>query len=226
MIDASSEIKNTKKIKINFLGDSITEGVGASSPEKCFVSRIAQKTGAICNNYGIGGTRIAKQKNLLEWAEKTDRYFGSRVADMDKDADVVIVFGGTNDQGHGDAPLGKTDSRDENTFCGAMNVLCENLINTFPDSKIVFITPLHRIEEDLLWNSMGVRNVGTLSDYCEIIRNICSVYSIPVFDAYSEMGINPNIEVQKLRYMNDGVHPNDAGHEKLADYIITKLKTI
>ena len=63
-----------EKLKINFLGDSITEGVGASTPEKCFVSQIAQKTKAICNNYGISGTRIAKQRNLLEW-EKTDRYF-------------------------------------------------------------------------------------------------------------------------------------------------------
>ena len=214
-----------EKLKINFLGDSITEGVGASTPEKCFVSQIAQKTRVICNNYGISGTRIAKQRNLLE-LEKTDRYFNSRTADMERDADIVAVFGGTNDHGHGDAPLGKIDSRDENTFCGAMNVLCENLINTFPESRIVFITPLHREGEELVWNSLGIRNVGTLNEYCKIIKDICSKHSIPVFDAYSELGINPNFEAQKVKYMNDGIHPNDAGHEKLADYIIAKLRAM
>ena len=52
---------NLKEKIINFLGDSITEGYGASVPQKCFVKQIEEETGAICNNYGIGGTRIAKQ---------------------------------------------------------------------------------------------------------------------------------------------------------------------
>lgn len=145
---------------------------------------------------------------------------------MEKDADVVIVFGGTNDQGHGDAPLGKPDSRDEGTFRGALNVLCENLINAFPKAGIVFITPLHRLNEDADWNSFGVRNAAPLSGYCDIIKEICPKYSIPVFDAYSELGINPVFEVQKEIYMPDGLHPSDNGHERLADYIISKLRAM
>ena len=35
---------------------------------------------------------------------------------MDSDADVVVVFGGTNDFGHGDAKLGTFESRDPYTF--------------------------------------------------------------------------------------------------------------
>lgn len=48
---------------INFLGDSITEGHGTSDKAYRFTSLIQNSTGAICNNYGISGTRIAKQKN-------------------------------------------------------------------------------------------------------------------------------------------------------------------
>ena len=33
--------------KINFLGDSITEGVGTSAPEKRYVDIIAAKTGSL-----------------------------------------------------------------------------------------------------------------------------------------------------------------------------------
>lgn len=49
--------------KICFLGDSITEGCGASAPEKNFVSLFAAahpKTAV--HNCGVGGTRIAPQK--------------------------------------------------------------------------------------------------------------------------------------------------------------------
>ena len=94
-----------RDLKINFLGDSITQGTGSSSPENCYVSKVAEYTGALCRNYGIGGTRIARQQEPSEIAQ-FDLDFCQRVADMDPDADVVIVFGGTNDYDHGDAPIG------------------------------------------------------------------------------------------------------------------------
>ena len=52
---------NLKGSKINFLGDSITEGHGTSATEKRFTDLVAQRYGAECRNYGIGGTRIALQ---------------------------------------------------------------------------------------------------------------------------------------------------------------------
>ena len=62
------ELKGTK---INFLGDSITEGAGTSSHDKMFTMLIEREYGAICQNYGIGGTRIARQKTPTEekWAD-------------------------------------------------------------------------------------------------------------------------------------------------------------
>lgn len=47
--------------KILFLGDSITAGVGASSPENCFVGIIEKETGAVCKNLGIGSTCVSKE---------------------------------------------------------------------------------------------------------------------------------------------------------------------
>ena len=40
-------------LKINVLGDSITQGVGASSPDKMFTEVLARKTGATVRNYGL-----------------------------------------------------------------------------------------------------------------------------------------------------------------------------
>ena len=77
--------------KINFLGDSITHGSGTSGEDKRFSNLIAAKTGAICRNYGIGGTRIARQFNrTIPDFDDTD--YCSRVCKMDPDADIVVVF--------------------------------------------------------------------------------------------------------------------------------------
>ena len=57
------ELKGTK---INFLGDSITEGAGTSSHDKMFTMLIEREYGAICQNYGIGGTRLATYTNSAQ----------------------------------------------------------------------------------------------------------------------------------------------------------------
>ena len=50
-----------------------------------------------------------------------------RFTEMDERADAVVVFGGTNDFGHGDAPLGKPSDRDPSTFYGACHYLMNGL---------------------------------------------------------------------------------------------------
>ena len=47
--------------KINFLGDSITFGHGVADPENIYCNRIGKKYGATVRNYGISGTRFARQ---------------------------------------------------------------------------------------------------------------------------------------------------------------------
>ena len=84
--------------KINFLGDSITEGVGASAPDKVYHQVMLSKYGlAAARNYGISGTRYARQINPTLNEPRFDLDFCQRYAGMDDDADIVVVFGGTND---------------------------------------------------------------------------------------------------------------------------------
>ncbi|MBR5504698.1 MAG: hypothetical protein IKV73_00115 [Clostridia bacterium] len=54
--------------------------------------------------YGKSATRIAKQQDV-QTPDYDNAYFVTRVADMDDDIDVIVVFGGTNDYGHGDAAM-------------------------------------------------------------------------------------------------------------------------
>ena len=48
-------------MKINFLGDSITQGAGASCVATQYVSLVGEMLACEARNYGEGGTRIAKQ---------------------------------------------------------------------------------------------------------------------------------------------------------------------
>lgn len=215
------ELKGTK---INFLGDSITEGAGTSSPDRMFTMLIEREYGAICQNYGIGGTRIARQKTPTE--EKWDRDFISRVPEMDNDADIVVVFGGTNDFGHGDAPLGTMSDRTPYTFYGALHCLYTALTEKYPDVPVVILTPLHRWNEDCPKGDNKPEPVGTLKEYVNIIREVAEYYSLPVLDLFKESGLQPKVPVIQQKYIPDGLHPNDDGNAILAHKIARFLETL
>lgn len=214
--------------KIVFLGDSITEGVGVLNSNNRFVDRIAAQTGAICKNFGISGTRIARQTIPSE-TERNDKDFISRVGDLDEDADIVIVFGGTNDWGHGDAKFGTFESRDIYTFYGALHTLYTMLIEKYPESQIVVITPLHRSRPDELLPITDREHANKsllLKDYINAIREVAEYYSIPVLDLFKTSGIQPAIPIIKEKYVPDGLHPNDEGHKILANKIIKFLEEL
>ena len=200
--------------KILFLGDSITEGYGTSSPDKIYWSLLASRDGVESLGYGIGGTRIACQK-FPSVEPKWDRHFVSRVGSMSDKADAVVVFGGTNDFGHGDAPLGSMADRSDVTFYGALHTLFLALLEKYPKAPIVVMTPLHREGENNIFNEFGFRNVATLGKYVEIIKEVAAFYALPVLDLYSLSGIQPEVPLLKERYAPDGLHPNDAGHERI-----------
>ena len=210
--------------KINFLGDSITQSVGASETEKGYVSLVAQMTGATCRNYGLSGTRIAKQKFPSPQPHE-DLDFCLRAKDMDNDADIVIVFGGTNDYGHGDAPIGKFSDETQDTFYGGLHTLCRSLIEKFSDSYIIFITPLHRTDEEVSTDPRKLGQSEPLIKYVNAVREVAEYYSLPVIDFYSDSGIQPNVPIIQEKFMPDGLHPNDAGHKILAKKITAFLKS-
>ena len=217
------ELKNRK---IAFLGDSITEGSGASSVEKRYTDLIAQKTGAVCYNHGIGGTRIARQTAPSE-NPRHDLDFPSRVGELEEDAEVVVVFGGTNDFGHGDAPFGSFSDRTVDTFYGALHFLYRSLIEKYPYSQIVIITPLHRHNEiDPASDGNHPHKDITLREYVEAIRQTAEYYSLPVLDLFKTSGIQPNVPIMRETFMPDGLHPNDAGYELLANKIIKFLESL
>lgn len=202
--------------KAVFLGDSITEGVGVSDPQNIYCERVKRELGLrAAINCGIGGTRIAAQP------DDGGLSFSDRCRTLDADADLVVVFGGTNDYGHGTAPIGSRNDHTPETYCGALHVLFQSLTEKYPDGVVV-LTPLHRTEETVKNTATGY----TLKEYVELLKEIAAEYSIPVLDLYAQGGIVPSVPANRERFCPDGLHPNDVGHALIARKLCAFLKCI
>ena len=211
----------TSNLKINFLGDSITAGCYSSSYDLCYVSLVGKMLNAEVRNYGISGTRIAKQK-VPSLNPNYDLYFASRVKDMNHDADLLFVFGGTNDFGHGDAPIGEMGDNTPDTFIGGMNVLISEILKSYKKEQVTFILPLHRMgEKNPYGNGEKEEKSLPLDGYVSLMKEILEKNDIRILDIREEMG--PGI-CNPLLY--DGLHPNDKGHKRLAELIVEYIKSL
>ena len=224
-------------LTINFLGDSITQGIKIEHPEETVYHAVLKKNAGLkeARNYGISGTRFAIQKGTPE--RPKDNYvdvlsYCERFHQMDDDADVVVVFGGTNDYGHGDAPLGGFSDRTPDTFYGACHYLFRGLIRKYLGKPIVIMTPLHRLHEmrntgEYIPDKPASPYVyGTLKTYVDIIREVAEYYSLPVLDLFANSGLQPEIDEVREAFMPDGLHPNEKGHALLAQKIQSFLETL
>lgn len=221
---------NLEGKKVNFLGDSITAGVGVSNPEHIFLNILKRTAGLKeVRNYGISGTRYAIQKGT-EYRPKDScadvNSFAERFEQMDDDADIIVVFGGTNDYGHGDAPLGTFSDRTPDTFYGACHYLYSNLIRKYLGKTVIVMTPLHRCNELSVAGERKIGGNAPLKRYVDIIREVAEYYSLPVLDLFANSGIQPEIEEIRNRFMPDGLHPNDLGHEILVNKLEGFLKNL
>lgn len=204
---------------INVLGDSITAGSGVTDPEHIYHAVLGRLVGAdTVRNYGIGGTRIARQSG----PDTHGVAFVDRYTEMADDADLVLVFGGTNDYGHGDAPFGTMDDRTPETFCGACHLLFAGLIEKYPTTPIVVMTPIQRLNGNVPSNNTGLPLVA----YADKIREIAGFYALPVLDLYRCSGICPNLPVQQQRFCPDGLHPNNDGAARIAARLAGFLQTL
>ena len=210
------ELRNKRFV---FLGDSITEGYGIACQDNIYHQVLKKEYNLeLACNCGVGGSRIARQKIPTYVSMKEDLFFALRAEVMPRDVDAVVVFGGSNDSGHGDADLGDIDSNDDYTFNGALNNLINKLKCDYPNKKIIFLTPIHRVNEHLCMNGTGY----ILKDYVNCIIEASKRHNVHLIDLFNELELNP----YDVNLVPDGLHPNELGHSIMADFIGKKLMDI
>ena len=144
---------------INILGDSLTEGVGARTPDKAFPEVLSRLTGAKVNNYGVAGSRITDI--TVDYTNPAS--FVDRMYSMEKTADLVIVFGGTNDFWFGDCPIGERTDSKPNTFYGALNTMLPYLKNAYPAAELVLMVPYQQSKDADETHSYQIMAQGRLA---------------------------------------------------------------
>ena len=216
---------------IDFLGDSITEGVGVYDQNNRYDNIVHRRLELAAHyNYGIGGTRLAHQSAPSE-TPRYDLCFCGRAYLLEKSADLIVVYGGVNDYIHGDAYFGKMEDRTPETFCGAVYFLMNFLKTNYEGKQIVFMTPAHMhfkgiSDKCLSGRPMKKPDAQPLSAYVEVIKARGEELGIPVLDLFEKLPIDPNNESDREKYTVDGLHFNDDGHEILANTLCDFLESL
>lgn len=206
--------------RVAFLGDSITYGACLDDVRNSYVNRVVQHFGWIdVTNHSLPGSRIGNY--IGEDPRKIGPSFLERYPDMPAEADLVIVFGGTNDFGIGNEPVGGEADQTADTFYGALNLLMEGLKEKYSDSRILFLTPLHRKNEKEPNRFTG----SAFLEYIQAIRVCACKHQISLLDLYEEVALQPTEEYYGRMMRQDGIHPNDEGHRLIAEALITYLES-
>ncbi|MBR5453016.1 MAG: SGNH/GDSL hydrolase family protein [Clostridia bacterium] len=207
--------------KVYFLGDSITFGVGPSDYSRIYHSILAERLGFEAFNHGMSGACIARfvEGEYDIWDKMP---FCLRIEDIPSDCDLLVIFGGTNDFGRAVPVRGREGTDDLFTFVGATRHLLTRAKERFPNAKTVFLSPFPRSSANTLRGFAG----SPLIEYVKVIYSTCREFSAPVCDLYNLIPVRPDEREDIERYLPDGLHPNDAGHEMIADLLEDFLKKL
>lgn len=201
--------------KISVLGDSILYGVGLDDKvAQNITTLLANMTGANVTNYGISGTKISGSASNSFW---------NRFPAVSKDADLTIVFGGTNDYWHKGTTIGEITSTDTNTFCGAINNIIDYHCNNNGTSELLFVFPFSQAYSGASCETD--HGYGTFGAFRDAMKTICAKRGIPFLDLYSESGMDvANNATHKSLFTTDGVHAKPAGHKRVAERMFSKIE--
>lgn len=204
--------------KITFLGDSITAGRLAEDINNSYFEVVKRRfQWEQIHNFSVPGARIGEYigKDIAS-------AFVRRYVDMPDGMDIVVVFGGSNDFGIGNAPLGKPDDENAETFYGAVNILMKGLKTKYPEAIIIWMTPLHRKTEHIPNKYSG----AVLSEYVDIIKCKAAEYGLLILDMQNLKSLQPTEYYYSNLICSDGIHPNDVGHVVIAEEVIKYLRNL
>lgn len=195
--------------KWTVVGDSNTEINWAGSIK--YHGYLATRIGCTVQNLGKSGSGWFNSWN-------NNKAFYLRLNNIDSDSDLITFLGGGNDYAETEKPfvLGRFGDTDPvATFYGALDHTLSTTINQFPNATIAMFTQFRR----------NVNNPTNekLESMVKAELEVAAKYGIPCLNLYHNANQYTWLEWWRTTYMTDGVHLNDAGHEKLADKMLLFL---
>ncbi|WP_170272194.1 SGNH/GDSL hydrolase family protein, partial [Clostridium tarantellae] len=158
-------------------------------------------------NYSKLGSTICTKSDDPTWNE--EKYpMCLNYKSMDDNAEIICCLGGLNDFLE-NLPLGDFNSKNTDTFYGALHSLYLGLVKKYPNKALFIITCFPILNQV---NKNGI----SLLQWTNAQKEVAEYYSIPVLDLFKNSGINPIIPEQRKILMPDGLHYNQKGIDILS----------
>ncbi len=190
-----------EKIKVACVGDSITEGVGASSPDLCYPSQLSVLLGAgyDVQNFGVSSTTMLDEGDTPY--KKKDAYKKA----LTFVPDVVVIKLGTN------------DSKPQNMkkiegFAASTISLVDAFTTTNPKVKVFLCYPVPVVGK----GNFGINNEAVKDTIIPMIQKVADEKKLPVIDLYKALSGHDEL-------IPDRVHPNDEGAKLIAKAVAAAI---
>lgn len=201
-----SNPKKSPAVGILCWGDSITVGAGSTGGNTGYTTRLASMTGRTVVNKGISGETL--QENGYA------RYYNDLIETANFNNAIIIYFG-TNDVMRCDAEYAPSAGN----FEAKLDLIVKSLIvKSRYSKKRIMLSTTGYIAESFLLDPLRSASFqcGTLARQTEvnnIIKKVASQNRVLLCDLFKEMtefGGDPD------DLLDDGLHPNDTGHQLIA----------
>lgn len=192
-VNIYSLAKETKPFEGKFwacVGDSLTESNLRAT--KNYHDYVADELGLIVLNNGISGTGYAARNDV-------NKAFYQRIKNIQKNIDVITIFGSGNDLSKG-YELGQVTDEGTATLCGFINTTITEVQNRYPLKAFGIITPTP-------WINSEPNQNGSMEAYSNAIVEVCRRRGVPCLDLYHSSNLHPsNASFRSIAYKRDGTY--------------------
>lgn len=189
----------------HYYPDFVTGGNDVSKASQTWWKLLEKETGmTIAQNNSLSGSAICYDSWGTGNTDNKNNSFVTRCKNL-VDADIIFIFGGTNDSwvgvSIGDYKYSDWEETDFINFRPSLAYVCHHIKVWHPQAQVIFI-----------------KNSGFTTDIIESIDAVCEHYDIPILNLEITEGDNSTDK--------NGGHPNQTGMIKIKDQIIEFLKVL
>lgn len=214
-------------VKITIMGDSITTAANFDG-EVQVENSLPVLLQEILNckevvNLGIGGSAVSR----LGAYPMVERY-----SEIDKNSDIIIVFGGSNDclfttkEQFGE--INGDNTRYDVTFCRDLDELCSDIQYEYQERngenycKLLYINPPSTVLNQGFYEGDPENRVHQ-KYIAEAINTIAPKHGFEVIDLYNNNILNSLDDELDGGLVEDGIHMSEEGYRILAEHIASQI---
>lgn len=162
-----------------------------------------------------------------DYSNQAMDYFPETMKDLSQidfsKVEILVIEHGTNDYNRGVIADNPENPYDVTTFGGALRQTLKLLKDTYPEMRIVVMSPIYCAlgeNQDMPSYSTKYGEGGYLDEYVELEKQIAGEFQVEWLDAYHKSGI---WEENAKEYLFDSLHLNEEGHKLLGEFLAEYL---